>query len=250
MPITGTTRRGRPDVFAASLAFAIPNAAPGIRAASMALSGFFSAAVVTTRLVDIVYLIGLLLVYWAVMRDEDRRFRLRRIALDVAWYTAGIVTLLVYGGIFATKRHDAEFLFFMPQVRVALSTSGEGNQILSMSGSLRSPISSYRSSQQSSVSSCSRAAARAAGEYARLLMAATAWSVSLSCSSPSGSLRGPVGSSGSRTTSFAVGAVDLLSQRLRVGGTWANAATSLAEPHRDWTRNGRSYWSAALDLWP
>jgi hypothetical protein len=108
----------------ASFAFAIPKRrTTRIRAASLVLSGFFSAAVVTTRLGDALYLIGLPLVYWAVMRDQDKRFRLRRIAFDLAWYAGGALTLLICGGIFAT-RHDARFLFFVPQVQFLLHSSG------------------------------------------------------------------------------------------------------------------------------
>jgi hypothetical protein len=112
----------------ASLAFAVPKRrTPGWRAASLALAGFFSAAVVTTRIVDIIYLVGLPLVYCAVMLD-DRRTRLRSVARDLGAYAAGALVLLVGGGIFA-KTHGAEFLFFMPQIRIVMSTSGEGNQV-------------------------------------------------------------------------------------------------------------------------
>jgi hypothetical protein len=99
-----------------------------VRAASFVLSGFFSAAAVTTRIVDTVYLIGLPLFYWAVVLDENRRTRARQVAIDLGWFTAGAVLLLIGGGLFA-HRHGAEFLFFMPQIRVMLQTTGEANQV-------------------------------------------------------------------------------------------------------------------------
>ena len=47
---------------------------------------------------------------------------------DVAAFAAGAASLLVACGLFA-KSHGEEFFFFMPQVRVVRTTSGEYNQI-------------------------------------------------------------------------------------------------------------------------
>lgn len=113
----------------ASAAFALPRrrTLPS-RALSLGLSGLFSAALVTTRIVDAVYLIGLPILYWAVMLDGGRRERWRNLRVDVTAYAIGACILVLGGGVFA-HRHGSEFLFFMPQVRVALSTSGEANQV-------------------------------------------------------------------------------------------------------------------------
>lgn len=113
----------------ASFAFAIPKRrTPRVRAFSLLLSGFFGAALTTTRIVDTVYLIGLPLVYWAVMVEDDRHHRARRVAIDIVWFLAGGCALLIVGGLFA-HRHGGEFLFFMPQIRVMLQTTGEANQV-------------------------------------------------------------------------------------------------------------------------
>ena len=101
---------------------------PRMRPASLALGGFFAAAMVTTRIIDVVYLVGLPLLYVAVSVDVPWAARLRQFARDVAAFAAGAAALLVAGGLFA-RSHGEEFLFFMPQVRVVRATSGEYNQI-------------------------------------------------------------------------------------------------------------------------
>jgi hypothetical protein len=99
-----------------------------LRPASLALGGFFAAAMVTTRIIDVVYLVGLPLLYAAVSADTPWADRLRQFALDIVAFVVGAAALLVAGGLFA-KSHGEEFLFFMPQVRVVRQTSGEYNQI-------------------------------------------------------------------------------------------------------------------------
>jgi hypothetical protein len=101
---------------------------PLLRAGSLALGGFFAAAMVTTRIIDGAFLVGLPLLYVAVSADVPWRAWLRRFARDVAAFAAGAAALLVACGLFA-RAHGEEFLFFMPQVRVAQSTSGGYNQI-------------------------------------------------------------------------------------------------------------------------
>ena len=101
---------------------------PLLRPASLALGGFFAAAMVTTRIIDVVYLVGLPLLYVAVSADVPWAARLRQFARDFAAFAAGAAALLVAGGLFA-RSHGEEFLFFMPQVRVVRATSGEYNQI-------------------------------------------------------------------------------------------------------------------------
>ena len=101
---------------------------PRLRPAGLALGGFFAAAMVTTRIIDVVYLVGLPLLYVAVSADVPWAARLRQFARDVAAFAAGAAALLVAGGLFA-RSHGEEFLFFMPQVRVVQQTSGEYNQI-------------------------------------------------------------------------------------------------------------------------
>ena len=101
---------------------------PLLRPASLALGGFFAAAMVTTRIIDIVYLVGLPLLYFAVAANMSRVARLKQFAWDLAAFAAGAAGLLVACGLFA-KSHGEEFLYFMPQVRVVRETSGSYNQI-------------------------------------------------------------------------------------------------------------------------
>jgi hypothetical protein len=83
---------------------------------------------VTTRVIDIAYLVGLPLLYAAVNGDLPWAARLRQFGRDLAAFAAGAVALLVACGLFA-RSHGEEFLFFMPQVRVVRTTSGGYNQI-------------------------------------------------------------------------------------------------------------------------
>lgn len=101
---------------------------PPLRAASLALGGFFAAAMATTRIIDIVYLAGLPLLYFAVAAELPRVARLKQLARDLAAFAVGAAALLVACGLFA-KSHGEEFLFFMPQVRVVQATSGGYNQL-------------------------------------------------------------------------------------------------------------------------
>jgi hypothetical protein len=100
-----------------SFAFGLPSTTrPVTRALSMIGSGFFALAAVTTRLVDIVYFVGLALLYFAVTRAKGWRARSRRFLVDLTAWIGGAAVLLIGGGIFSV-RHGTEFLFFMPQVR-------------------------------------------------------------------------------------------------------------------------------------
>jgi hypothetical protein len=101
---------------------------PFLRAASLALGGVFAAAMVTTRVIDAAYLVGLPLLYVAVNAELPWAARLKQFARDVAAFAAGATALLLACGLFA-RSHGEEFLFFMPQVRVVRSTSGGYNQI-------------------------------------------------------------------------------------------------------------------------
>jgi hypothetical protein len=101
---------------------------PLVRMASLALGGAFAAAMVTTRVLDGAYLVGLPLLYAAVSADLPWRPRLRRFALDLAAFAVGAGALLLACGLFS-RAHGDEFWFFMPQVRIVLSTSGGYNQI-------------------------------------------------------------------------------------------------------------------------
>jgi hypothetical protein len=99
-----------------------------LRPASLALGGAFAAAMVTTRVIDVVYLVGLPLLYAAVSAGMPWAARLKQFGLDVAAFAAGAVALVVTCGLFA-RSHGEEFLYFMPQVRVVRETSGGYNQI-------------------------------------------------------------------------------------------------------------------------
>jgi hypothetical protein len=99
-----------------------------LRATSLAVGGAFAAAMVTTRVIDVAYLIGLPLLYVAVSPDLPMAARLKQFARDLAAFASGAAALLVACGLFA-KSHGEEFLFFMPQIRVVQSTSGGYNQL-------------------------------------------------------------------------------------------------------------------------
>jgi hypothetical protein len=101
---------------------------PLLRPASLALGGAFAAAMVTTRVIDVVYLVGLPLLYAAVSAGMPWAARLKQFGRDVGAFAAGAVALVVACGLFA-KSHGEEFLYFMPQVRVVRETSGGYNQI-------------------------------------------------------------------------------------------------------------------------
>ena len=113
----------------ASIAFALPKtSSPRLRALSLALAGFFSAAAVTTLIIESAYLaVGLPLLYLAILPEWDSHARLSRVALDLLAFATGALLLVVGGGIFA-KWHDGEFLFFMPQYRALFTANGEGFQ--------------------------------------------------------------------------------------------------------------------------
>ena len=108
---------------AAVVYFAMPSThSARRRLASLACAGFFSAALVTTQLVDIVFLVGLPLLWWAAFdRSGDRRSV--QLAEDVGAFLAGFLALLALGGVFALA-NGGHFLFFMPQIHSALSTNG------------------------------------------------------------------------------------------------------------------------------
>ena len=57
----------------------------------MALGGFFAAAMVTTRIFDVVYLAGLPLLYFAVTAGLPRVAWLKQSARDVAAFAVGAV---------------------------------------------------------------------------------------------------------------------------------------------------------------
>jgi hypothetical protein len=99
------------------------NVSPRWRAGSFLACGFFSAALVTTQLLDIVLLLGLPFLYWAA----STRIVGARVSADIGWFGCGAFALVVFCGAFATI-NGGRFLFFMPQVDVARTQSGEANQ--------------------------------------------------------------------------------------------------------------------------
>jgi hypothetical protein len=113
----------------AALAFCLPRThSPRVRAVSLAFGGFFAAAMVTTRVIDIAYLVGIPILYAAVMTDLPDAVRTRQLARDVVAFAAGAVLLLLGLGLVAHAA-GGEFFFFMPQIRVVLSTTGGFNQL-------------------------------------------------------------------------------------------------------------------------
>jgi hypothetical protein len=113
----------------AAYAFSLPRTrSPWLRATSLLLGGFFAAAMVTTRVLDVVYLVGLPLLYLAVAGDLRTDGRLNQFARDLAAFAVGAVTLLA-GGILFAHMKGGEDLFFMSQIRVVRSTSGGYNQL-------------------------------------------------------------------------------------------------------------------------
>jgi hypothetical protein len=110
-------------------AFALPRTrSPWLRSASLFLGGASAAAMATTRVFDVIYLIGLPLLYVAVLEDRGWAARLRRIVVDAAAFAVGFVAVLIVGGL-ASRAAGTEFWFFMPQIHVVQNTSGGYNQI-------------------------------------------------------------------------------------------------------------------------
>ena len=81
----------------ASVAFALPKtSSPRRRCVSLALSGFFGAAAVTTLIVDSAFLVvGLPLLYVALLPESDPDSRLRQLALDLGSFVTGALLLVV-----------------------------------------------------------------------------------------------------------------------------------------------------------
>jgi len=105
-------------------AFALPRSRSlWLRFASVFLGGAFAAAMATTRIFDAVYLVGLPILYVAVLAERGLAARIRRIAVDTTAFGFGFVAALMVGGV-ASRAAGTEFLFFMPQIRFVQTTSG------------------------------------------------------------------------------------------------------------------------------
>jgi hypothetical protein len=98
-----------------------------IRVAFLALSGFTSAALVTTQLFSVVFLVGLPLMYLVVLVAKFQEGRLRQFGIDLGAYAVGGFILVVACGVFAVA-HGGRFFFFMPQVRSAFSIQREASK--------------------------------------------------------------------------------------------------------------------------
>jgi hypothetical protein len=110
-------------------AFALPRTrSPWLRSASLFLGGASAAAMATTRVFDVIYLIGLPILYVAVLEDRGWGASLRRIVVDAAAFAVGCTVVLLVGGL-ASRAAGTEFWFFMPQIHVVQSTSGGYNQL-------------------------------------------------------------------------------------------------------------------------
>ena len=112
----------------AAFAFVAPRTSRlPVRLLSLGLAGFFTAALVTTRITDVIYICGLPVFYWALVDHGRQGERLRRLALDLGAFVMGAGLLLVAGGIFASA-HGGPFWYVGAQIKVARSTSGASNQ--------------------------------------------------------------------------------------------------------------------------
>src|SRR5262249_58918984 len=110
-------------------AFALPRTRSlWLRSASVFVGGASAAAMVTTRVFDTIYLVGLPILYVAVLVDRGVAARARRIAVDAAAFAVGFIAVLIVGGV-ASRAAGTEFWFFMPQIRVLQDTSGGYNQL-------------------------------------------------------------------------------------------------------------------------
>ena len=161
----------------ASVAFALPKtSSPRRRCVSLALSGFFGAAAVTTLIVDSAFLVvGLPLLYVALLPELDPDSGLRQLALDLSSFVTGALLLVVGGGIFA-KWHDGnEFLFFMPQLRAVFSTSSENYQQAVRDWLPRSPYFFFPTFVVLLAVLVLVVARPSPGSTRRLLLAGTAW---------------------------------------------------------------------------
>jgi hypothetical protein len=97
----------------AAFAFGTTTADGHRRAASMFAAGFFATAAVATNLFVAVLALGLPLLYLAVNGRKARGWHVTRDAFAAA---AGVVVLLVGGGLFASL-NGAQFWFLGPQIR-------------------------------------------------------------------------------------------------------------------------------------
>ena len=111
----------------AAFAFSLPRTnAPRVRAASMVLGGFFAAAMVTTRIIDVAYLIGLPLLYVAVAVALPPPIACGGLS-DVTAFAAGALVLVLWAASLRGLRRGISLLH--PQVRVVRSTSGGYNRL-------------------------------------------------------------------------------------------------------------------------
>jgi hypothetical protein len=97
------------------------------RALSVAIGGFFAAALVATQIYALIFLVGLPALYAVVLVEADSAARLRRLTGDALAFVAGAGVLLVACGTFA-EAHGGRFIFFWPQVETALHTDTSGNR--------------------------------------------------------------------------------------------------------------------------
>ena len=84
----------------------------------LTLAGFFFAAAVATNLFATLLVIGSVVAYFIGRLLVERRFDLRRLAHDAAWFVIGSGVLLGACALFA-RQHGGRLLFFMPSIDAA-----------------------------------------------------------------------------------------------------------------------------------
>lgn len=115
-------------LLAASVYFATPLTCDRrVRALSLGLAGFLAAALITTLIFALVFLLGLPALYAIVLLEVKRGARMRRFVTDLAAFGIGAIVLIVVCGLFA-RAHGGPFAFFMPQIHTALTANVSVNK--------------------------------------------------------------------------------------------------------------------------
>ena len=106
-------------LLAASVLFGAPvSERRVVRAMSLACAGLTSAALVTTQLVAVVFLVGVPVMYVVALAATISVRRREQVGLDLAAYVSGCLAMLGACGAFAVAK-GGPFLFFMPQIEAA-----------------------------------------------------------------------------------------------------------------------------------
>jgi hypothetical protein len=115
-------------MLAASVYFATPQTSSQTwRLVSLACAGSVVFSELTTLVITFFYLVGVPIWYAIVgLARVERARRTRQLLLDVSAFAAGVAATWIAFGLFA-RANGGPFMFFLPQLRFALSTTGSYN---------------------------------------------------------------------------------------------------------------------------